>query len=112
MGRRIPQVTANYTPDAFVQWNTRSRENLGVERLDLVQLHCPPTDLFYHPEVFAALDDMVRYLVSSRSTVSAWSVWRKGSRRSSTRVWPASRSSTTSSGSGPRQPVPGPGGRA
>ena len=59
MGRRVDQVTANYTPEAFVQWNTRSRENLGVERLDLVQLHCPPTDLFYHPEVFAALDDMV-----------------------------------------------------
>ena len=59
MGRRVPQVTANYTPEAFVAWNTRSRENLGVECLDLVQLHCPPTDLFYHPEVFAALDEMV-----------------------------------------------------
>ena len=42
-----------------MEWNARSRENLGVERLDLVQLHCPPTDLFYHPEVFAALDDLV-----------------------------------------------------
>jgi aryl-alcohol dehydrogenase-like predicted oxidoreductase len=30
-----------------------------VDRLDLVQLHCPPTDLYYHPEVFAALDDLV-----------------------------------------------------
>jgi aryl-alcohol dehydrogenase-like predicted oxidoreductase len=30
-----------------------------METLDLVQLHCPPTDLFYHPEVFAALDDLV-----------------------------------------------------
>ena len=42
-----------------MEWNTRSRENLGVDRLDLVQLHCPPTDLFYHPEVFAALDELV-----------------------------------------------------
>jgi aryl-alcohol dehydrogenase-like predicted oxidoreductase len=59
MGRRVPLVTANYTPEAFIEWNDRSRENLSVECLDLVQLHCPPTDLFYHPEVFAALDDMV-----------------------------------------------------
>ncbi len=59
MGRRVPQVTANYTPEAFIEWNDRSRENLGVDRLDLVQLHCPPTDVFYHPEVFAALDEMV-----------------------------------------------------
>jgi len=59
MGRRVPQVAANYTPEAFVAWNARSRENLGVERLDLVQLHCPPTEVFYHPEVFAALDEMV-----------------------------------------------------
>lgn len=59
MGRRVPQVTANYTPEAFVEWNDRSRQELGVDCLDLVQLHCPPTDLFYHPEVFAALDDMV-----------------------------------------------------
>ena len=59
MGRRVPQVAANYTPEAFVAWNARSRENLGGERLDLVQLHCPPTEVFYHPEVFAALDEMV-----------------------------------------------------
>ncbi len=59
MGRRVEQVTANYTPEHFAEWTSRSRENLGVERLDLVQLHCPPTDLFYHPEVFAACDDLV-----------------------------------------------------
>ena len=40
--------------------NDRSRENLGMEPLDLVQLHCPPTDLYYRPEVFADLDAMVR----------------------------------------------------
>jgi aryl-alcohol dehydrogenase-like predicted oxidoreductase len=59
MGRRVDQVTSNYTPERFREWTDRSRENLGVERLDLLQLHCPPTDLFYHPEVFAALDELV-----------------------------------------------------
>jgi aryl-alcohol dehydrogenase-like predicted oxidoreductase len=59
MGRRVPQVPENYHPDAFRAWNDRSRENLGVETLDLVQLHCPPTQVYYTPEVFAALDEMV-----------------------------------------------------
>jgi aryl-alcohol dehydrogenase-like predicted oxidoreductase len=59
MGRRVEQVVANYTPDNFRSWNDRSRENLGVETLDLVQLHCPPTDLYYRPEVFEDLDAMV-----------------------------------------------------
>ncbi len=58
-GRRVPQVVANYTADALVGWIDRSRVNLGVETLDLVQLHCPPTDVYYHPEVFAALDELV-----------------------------------------------------
>ncbi len=59
MGRRVPQVPENYEPDAFRAWNDRSRENLGVETLDLVQLHCPPTQVYYTPEVFAALDEMI-----------------------------------------------------
>jgi aryl-alcohol dehydrogenase-like predicted oxidoreductase len=59
MGRRVEQVVENYTPENFRAWNDRSRENLGVETLDLVQLHCPPTGLYYLPEVFAALDAMV-----------------------------------------------------
>ena len=58
-GRRVPQLVANYTPEALAGWIGRSRQNLGVERLDLVQLHCPPTDVYYHPEVFAALDELV-----------------------------------------------------
>ena len=41
---------------AFVE---RSLRNLGVETLDLVQLHCPPTEVFYRPEVFGVLDDLV-----------------------------------------------------
>jgi len=59
MGRRVPQVPAEYNPAAFRAWNDRSRQNLGVETLDLVQLHCPPTPLYYLPEVFADLDAMV-----------------------------------------------------
>jgi aryl-alcohol dehydrogenase-like predicted oxidoreductase len=59
MGRRVDQATSSYTPEHFREWTSRSREYLGVDRLDLVQLHCPPTDLYYHPEVFAALDDLV-----------------------------------------------------
>ena len=59
MGRRMDQLTSNYSPEHFAAWTDRSREYLGVDRLDLVQLHCPPTDLFYHPEVFAALDELV-----------------------------------------------------
>ena len=59
MGRRLEQTVGNYSPENFRVWNDRSRENLGVETLDLVQLHCPPTDLYYEPEVFADLDKMV-----------------------------------------------------
>ncbi|MGD0743280.1 MAG: aldo/keto reductase [Acidimicrobiales bacterium] len=60
VGRRAPeQRVEHYRPENLISWVDRSRENLGMEVLDLVQLHCPPTDLFYHPEVFAALDDLV-----------------------------------------------------
>jgi aryl-alcohol dehydrogenase-like predicted oxidoreductase len=59
MGRRVEQVVANYTPENFRRWNDRSRENLGVETLELVQLHCPPTDLYYRPDVFEELEAMV-----------------------------------------------------
>ncbi len=59
-GRRAPeQRVEHYRPENLVAWVDRSRENLEMETLDLLQLHCPPTDLFYHPEVFAALDDLV-----------------------------------------------------
>ena len=59
MGRRAPLDVAEYTPEAFRGWIDRSRDNLGVDRLDLVQLHCLPTDIYYRPEIFAALDDLV-----------------------------------------------------
>ncbi len=59
MGRRVEQKLENYTPEAFVAWTQRSRDNLDTETLDLVQLHCPPFDVYYTPELFAACDEMV-----------------------------------------------------
>jgi aryl-alcohol dehydrogenase-like predicted oxidoreductase len=59
MGRRVEQVPQNYVLDNFRAWNDRSRANLGVDRLDLVQLHCPPTPVYSQDEVFDALDLMV-----------------------------------------------------
>ncbi len=59
-GRRAnPHVAEAYTLDAFRAWTDRSRENLGVERLDLVQLHCPPTEVFARDEVYEGLDTLV-----------------------------------------------------
>ncbi len=59
MGRRAPLDLGEYTPEHFAAWVDRSRENLGQDRLDLVQLHCLPTDVYYRPEIFAALDELV-----------------------------------------------------
>ncbi|NEA26911.1 aldo/keto reductase [Actinomadura bangladeshensis] len=59
MGRRVPQRPENYTLDAFRAWTDRSRKNLGVDRLDLVQLHCPPTPVYSTDAVFDALDTLV-----------------------------------------------------
>ena len=59
-GRRAdPHVPAAFTPENLRAWTDRSRANLGVERLDLVQLHCPPTPVFSSDEVFDALDALV-----------------------------------------------------
>jgi aryl-alcohol dehydrogenase-like predicted oxidoreductase len=56
-GRRLdPHVAGGYTGAALEGFIDRSLQNLGVERLDLVQLHCPPTPVFSNAEVFAALD--------------------------------------------------------
>ena len=58
-GRRLEQQTvAGYTPENLARFVERSLANLATDTLDLVQLHCPPTDLYYHPEVFATLDAM------------------------------------------------------
>ena len=60
MGRRVEQLPENYNRAAFAAWNARSRENLGVQRIDLVQLHCPPDDVYGDDAVFEALDELVR----------------------------------------------------
>ena len=59
MGRRVPLDHAEYTPARFREWIDRSRENLGVEQLDLVQLHTPPTAVIEDDALFAALDALV-----------------------------------------------------
>ncbi len=59
MGRRAPLSSSFYTYDNFASWVDRSRENLGVETLDLTQLHCPPNDVFDRNEVYDALDRLV-----------------------------------------------------
>jgi aryl-alcohol dehydrogenase-like predicted oxidoreductase len=59
MGRRAEQDPANFTLDNFRAWTDRSRANLGVDTLDLVQLHCPPTPVYSSDEVFDALDQLV-----------------------------------------------------
>lgn len=60
MGRRAdPHVPEAFTLEAFRGWTDRSRRNLGVDRLDLVQLHCPPTPVYSDDRVYDALDTLV-----------------------------------------------------
>jgi aryl-alcohol dehydrogenase-like predicted oxidoreductase len=59
MGRRQAQTTENYSPQNFLDWNDRSRQNLGMQTLDLVQLHCPPDGVYESDDAFEALDRMV-----------------------------------------------------
>jgi aryl-alcohol dehydrogenase-like predicted oxidoreductase len=59
MGRRVEQRAENYTLANFRSWVDRSRRNLAMDRLDLVQLHCPPTAVFSSDEVYDALDTLV-----------------------------------------------------
>ena len=59
MGRRVSQEPSNYTLANFRAWTDRSRANLGVDRLDLVQLHCPPTPVYGSDALYDALDTLV-----------------------------------------------------
>lgn len=59
MGRRVDQIPENYVLDNFREWTDRSRKNLRVDALDLVQLHCPPTSVYSSNEVYDALDTLV-----------------------------------------------------
>ena len=59
-GRRlVPHVAAGFTRANLTAFVERSLQNLETEAIDLLQLHCPPTDVFYMPEVFGVLDDLV-----------------------------------------------------
>jgi aryl-alcohol dehydrogenase-like predicted oxidoreductase len=60
-GRRLdPHAAAGYNRENLSAFIERSLRNLEVETLDLVQLHCPPTQVYYMPEVFGVLDDLVQ----------------------------------------------------
>lgn len=59
-GRRLnPHVSGGYTRENLTKFVERSLKNLEAEAIDLLQLHCPPTEVYYMPEVFGVLDDLV-----------------------------------------------------
>jgi aryl-alcohol dehydrogenase-like predicted oxidoreductase len=59
-GRKLPKQTVEgYSRENLTRWVDDSLRNLETDALDLLQLHCPPTDLYYQPEVFGILDDLV-----------------------------------------------------
>jgi aryl-alcohol dehydrogenase-like predicted oxidoreductase len=59
-GRRLnPHTTEGYNRPNLVAFVERSLKNLAVETIDLLQLHCPPNDVYYRPEVFEVLEDLV-----------------------------------------------------
>jgi aryl-alcohol dehydrogenase-like predicted oxidoreductase len=60
-GRRLnPHTAPGYNRANLIAFVERSLKNLNVEALDLVQLHCPPTEVYYNPELFGVLDDLVQ----------------------------------------------------
>jgi aryl-alcohol dehydrogenase-like predicted oxidoreductase len=59
MGRRAAQVPDNYVEASFRAWIDRSRTNLGTDRLDLVQLHCPPSEVIRSDATYDVLDALV-----------------------------------------------------
>ncbi|CAN5145137.1 aldo/keto reductase [soil metagenome] len=77
MGRRVEQRAEFFTPENFRAWTDRSRANLRMDTLDLVQLHCPPSEVIESDAVYDALDAFVadgtiaRYGVSVETTAQA-----------------------------------------
>ena len=60
-GRRLePHTASGYTRQNLTAFVDRSLRNLQVDALDLLQLHCPPTEVYYMPEVFDVLDDLTK----------------------------------------------------
>ncbi len=54
-----PHVADGYTKKNLTAFVERSMKNLATDAIDLLQLHCPPTEIYYRPEVFGWLDDLV-----------------------------------------------------
>jgi aryl-alcohol dehydrogenase-like predicted oxidoreductase len=60
-GRRLdPHVAAGYDRRNLTGFVERSLRNLGTDTIDLLQLHCPPTEVYYTPEVFGVLDELAK----------------------------------------------------
>jgi len=60
-GRRLdPHVASGYNRQNLNAFVERSLKNLNTDALDLVQLHCPPTEVYYQPEVFGIMDDLMK----------------------------------------------------
>jgi len=60
-GRRLPRQTVEgYSRQNLTAWINDSLRNLQADALDLLQLHCPSTDAYYHPELFGLLDDFIK----------------------------------------------------
>ena len=60
-GRRLqPHVASGYNRQNLSDFIDRSLRNLETDALDLLQLHCPPTEVYYDPQLFATLDDFVK----------------------------------------------------
>jgi len=56
-GRQLnPHVNASYTPAALRQFVEDSLQRMELETIDLIQLHCPPTEVYYRPEIFDLFD--------------------------------------------------------
>jgi aryl-alcohol dehydrogenase-like predicted oxidoreductase len=56
-GRKInPHISENYTPQVLRKYIEASLKNMKLECLDLIQLHCPPTEVYYRPEIFELFD--------------------------------------------------------
>ncbi|WP_142784626.1 aldo/keto reductase [Changchengzhania lutea] len=55
-----PHTNEAYTTAALRKFVEDSLSNLGVERIDLMQLHCPPTEVYYRPEIFGLFDDLIK----------------------------------------------------
>ena len=58
-GRKVsPHLSEGYTPEAMRTFVEQSLRNSGLDTLDLIQLHCPPTQVFYRPEIFELFDKL------------------------------------------------------